>query len=62
MKIIHAHLHAKQLQNEQDERSKAVSKPAIQQTLSTYILLPFEAILLIHMWITKNSDKEYVDL
>ena len=46
-------LHAKQLQKEQDERSKAVSKPALQQTLSTYNFLPSKAILLIHMWITK---------
>ncbi len=29
MKIVHACLHAKQLQKEQDEWSKAVSKPAL---------------------------------
>jgi hypothetical protein len=45
MKIIHVRLHAKQLQKEQDERSKAVSKPALQQTLSTYNFLPSKAIL-----------------
>ncbi len=53
MKIVHARLHAKQLQKEQDEQSKAVSKPTLQQTLSTYNFLPSEAIPLIHMWITK---------
>ena len=30
-----------------------MSKPALQQTLSTYNFLPSEAILLIHIWITK---------
>ncbi len=30
-----------------------MSKPTLQQTLSTYKFLPFKAILLIHMWITK---------
>jgi hypothetical protein len=30
-----------------------VSKPALQQTLSTCNFLPSKAILLIHMWITK---------
>ncbi len=30
-----------------------MSKPALQQTLSTYNFLPSTAILLIHMWITK---------
>jgi hypothetical protein len=30
MKIVHARLHAKQLQKEQDERSKAMSNPALQ--------------------------------
>jgi hypothetical protein len=53
MKIVHARLHGKQLQKEQDAQSKAVSKPALQQTLSTYNFLPSEAILLIHIWITK---------
>jgi hypothetical protein len=53
MKIVHARLHAKQLQKEQDKRSKAVSRPALQQTLSTYNFLPSKAILSIYMWITK---------
>ncbi len=30
-----------------------MSKPTLQQTLSTYNYLPSKAILLIHMWITK---------
>jgi hypothetical protein len=53
MKIVHARLHTKQLQKEQDERSKAVSNSALQQTLSTYNFLLSKAFLSIHMWITK---------
>jgi hypothetical protein len=44
----------KLLEKEQDEQSKAMSKqPLLQQTLSTYNFLPSEAILSIHIWITK---------
>jgi hypothetical protein len=54
VKIVQACQNAKLLEKEQDEWSKAVSKqPLLQQTLSTYNFLPSEAILSIHMWITK---------
>jgi hypothetical protein len=54
VKIVQACQNAKLLEKDQDERSKAVSKqPVLQQTLSTYNFIPSEAILSIHMWITK---------
>ncbi len=54
VKILQACQNAKLFEKEQDEWSKAMSKqPLLQQTLSTYNFLPSEAILSIHMWITK---------
>ncbi len=54
IKILQACQNAKLLEKEQDQRSKAVSKPPLlQQTLSGYNFLPSELILSIDMWTTK---------
>jgi hypothetical protein len=58
IKILQACQNAKLLEKEQDERSKAVSKPPLlQQTLSAYNFLPSKLILSIDMWITKIGMK-----